>query len=343
MKRGKTFLVGIMMCATISGAAAQTDSFTQKVNEATKYYGAGDYAQAEAGYKAAWAMIEKKEDALSLLNKTMILSNLGTIYMAQKKYADAESSYKRSLDLQEMLLKEHHSMTAQTMKSYASLMRKTNRADEAEKLEGKADLLVKGPNSASFSAPVVPPALTAGDGGSASGRAATGSADTKTNKTYNRIDRIVRVTDSDKSQLQNPTTTQKPVYKTEEYTETGVTPQGFPISVKKTREVLDHYETVNLSDESNLSYVQQINDLSTRYRLSDTVKKDAVASLTRGGSLFETENGWLFQTNDDLNTRIWNTGQRISLTPRYESGASVYVITAEDGQHEFVANRIAVK
>jgi len=64
-----------------------------------------------------------------------ILHSLGAVYTMQGKDAEAESSYRRSISIQEKTLGPDHSNFATTLKNYANLLRKTNREAEASKNE----------------------------------------------------------------------------------------------------------------------------------------------------------------------------------------------------------------
>ena len=59
-------------------------------------------------------------------------------YRAQGRYADAEPLYKRSLAIWEKALGPDHPNVATVLVNYASLLRKTDRVDEAVKLEARA-------------------------------------------------------------------------------------------------------------------------------------------------------------------------------------------------------------
>lgn len=128
--------------ATFAKPAADWNAtFQNTVSKATQAYKAGNFSDAEASYKTAWHIIEKKDDLLSLLNKATLLSNLGAVFQSEKKWDDAEFVYQKSLELQDKLLAAHHKSAAGTLSAYATLLRKRGRAAEADEAEGKASVL----------------------------------------------------------------------------------------------------------------------------------------------------------------------------------------------------------
>ncbi len=66
------------------------------------------------------------------------LNNLGEVYRAQAKYAEAEPLYMRAMAIYEKTLGPEHPDVAQSLENYAALLRKTGRDDEAVKLEARA-------------------------------------------------------------------------------------------------------------------------------------------------------------------------------------------------------------
>ncbi len=66
------------------------------------------------------------------------LNSLATVYQAQGRYAEAEPLYKRSLAIWEKALGPEHPHVATALESYAALLRKTGRGDEAAKMEARA-------------------------------------------------------------------------------------------------------------------------------------------------------------------------------------------------------------
>ncbi len=66
------------------------------------------------------------------------ITSLAGIYEAEGKYAEAEPLLKRSLTIREKVLGPGAPELAQSLESYAALLRKTERGAEAEKLESRA-------------------------------------------------------------------------------------------------------------------------------------------------------------------------------------------------------------
>ncbi len=66
------------------------------------------------------------------------LNNLGEVYRAQAKHAEAEPLYMRAMAIIEKALGPEHPDVAQSLENYAALSRKTGRDDEAVKLEARA-------------------------------------------------------------------------------------------------------------------------------------------------------------------------------------------------------------
>ena len=66
------------------------------------------------------------------------LNNLAVLYRAQGKYAEAEPLYRRALAIKEKALGPEHPSVATVLANYAALLRKTNRDNEAAKLEACA-------------------------------------------------------------------------------------------------------------------------------------------------------------------------------------------------------------
>ncbi len=59
------------------------------------------------------------------------------LYDNQSKYAEAEPLYQRSLAIREKALGPEHPDVAQSLESYAALLRQTARADEAARMEAR--------------------------------------------------------------------------------------------------------------------------------------------------------------------------------------------------------------
>ena len=111
---------------------------TELNNLAEAYRLQGRYAEAEPLYKHSLAIREK---ALGPEHPRVAttLNNLAVLYQAQARYAEAEPLYKRSLGILEKTLGSGHPQLAQSLLgNYAALLRKTNRAAEAAKMEARA-------------------------------------------------------------------------------------------------------------------------------------------------------------------------------------------------------------
>ncbi len=95
------------------------------------------YAESERLLKRALIIWEKSlgtdHPAVALA-----LSNLASCYVAQEKYSVAEPLLKRALAIREAALGPEHPLVKHTVEIYASLLRKTNRIDEAATLEARA-------------------------------------------------------------------------------------------------------------------------------------------------------------------------------------------------------------
>jgi len=71
----------------------------------------------------------------------MSLNNLGLLYRAQGKYAEAEPLYRRALAIAEKTLGPGHPDLAVVLRGLAALLRATDRKTEAEQLEARATLI----------------------------------------------------------------------------------------------------------------------------------------------------------------------------------------------------------
>ena len=67
------------------------------------------------------------------------LNDLAELYRAQGKYAEAEPLYKRSLAISEKALGPEHPDVATSLENMALLYRDTNREQEAQELEQRAE------------------------------------------------------------------------------------------------------------------------------------------------------------------------------------------------------------
>lgn len=69
------------------------------------------------------------------------LRNLTSFYMARQRYEEAEEQYQHALKLLEQEFGPDHSTVGMVLESYAILLRQTNRAAEAEKVETRARMI----------------------------------------------------------------------------------------------------------------------------------------------------------------------------------------------------------
>ncbi len=69
------------------------------------------------------------------------VNNLGDLYHAQGKYAEAEPLLKRALAIVEKALGPEHPDVAASLENYAALLRETGRSDEAAKMEARAEAI----------------------------------------------------------------------------------------------------------------------------------------------------------------------------------------------------------
>ena len=69
----------------------------------------------------------------------MIVNNLGQLYFKLHRYADAESLYRRALEIRERSLGPNHPDLIETLNAYAVLLKKTKRKQEAEVIMFRAE------------------------------------------------------------------------------------------------------------------------------------------------------------------------------------------------------------
>jgi len=103
-------------------------------NLATVYREQGNYAQAESLYERALSIYEHifgVED----LKVAASLNNLAGLYQVQGKYAKAEPLYQRALSVYEQILGSKDLSVARVLESYATMLRKAKRNEEALLLE----------------------------------------------------------------------------------------------------------------------------------------------------------------------------------------------------------------
>lgn len=112
-------------------------------NLARLYYHLCEYEKAE---KFSKMCIGVYEGLMGQDNQNVATSlhNLATLYHVQRKYQDAEPVYKRSLEIKKKILGPDHPETVKLLKSYADLLRSTNRGAEADELSSAAIGLISG-------------------------------------------------------------------------------------------------------------------------------------------------------------------------------------------------------
>jgi tetratricopeptide (TPR) repeat protein len=101
------------------------------------YFEHKKYSKAEVQFRRSARIIEKLFGSDSAILGTN-LSYLAYCYEHQRNYPEAERNFKRALEIAEKTCNERRDATvSQTLKDYISLLRKTNRSDEADKIEEK--------------------------------------------------------------------------------------------------------------------------------------------------------------------------------------------------------------
>jgi tetratricopeptide (TPR) repeat protein len=73
----------------------------------------------------------------------LALKGLAEVYLAQRRYAEAEPLLMRALEIQEKALGPDHSQVATILLDYASLLRKQHRQREAATLQKRAKNIMK--------------------------------------------------------------------------------------------------------------------------------------------------------------------------------------------------------
>ena len=99
-------------------------------------YAAGAYADAEGLYRQGLAIGRDIRDQWTVM---ACLNNLGELYRAQSRYAEAEPLYKRSLSILEKALGPDHPDVATVLKDYAGFLREVGKTEEAETMEARAE------------------------------------------------------------------------------------------------------------------------------------------------------------------------------------------------------------
>ncbi len=93
--------------------------------------------RALALHQRAWAIREK---ALGPEHPAVAesLDHLASVYMAQRKYAEAEPALRRALAIRETALGRQHRLVAESLEHLAAMLRATNRAADAAQSEAQA-------------------------------------------------------------------------------------------------------------------------------------------------------------------------------------------------------------
>lgn len=100
----------------------------------------GRYAEVEPLLKRMLEIAERAldKDDKDHFNVAVGLCDLAGIYQSQGRYEEAEPLYKRAVEVAEKAVGKDHPAVATVAEKYASLLRKTNRGNEAAKLEARA-------------------------------------------------------------------------------------------------------------------------------------------------------------------------------------------------------------
>ena len=120
-------------------ASGQGTPWASYTDGGIKAFQQGKHAEAEKFFQAAVKEAEQFGPQDSRLPQS--LNNLAALYYKQGQYARAEPVYKRSLGTREKALGPEHPDVAQSLQSYAALLRKTNRATEASGMEARAQAI----------------------------------------------------------------------------------------------------------------------------------------------------------------------------------------------------------
>jgi hypothetical protein len=218
------------------------------------------------------------------------------------------------------------------------LLRKTGRAADADAYENQADFLMVG--NISGRNPITDVVTDSKTFSASVPSAANVAAPVETAKPTTRVLNVIVMSASDKSILDNPLTMQKPVYRNEPYYAGGVVDNN-GVVVRKTRQVLDHYETVPVSEgASSLSYVNSVAGLQSSYGLSSSTVKAMCDAINSGGSALELGNNWLMLTDESLDSMYWHGGTDVDIAKTPEGN---YILTTKDGLGHCTAKRVAIK
>jgi tetratricopeptide (TPR) repeat protein len=131
-------LLALSICISASTAAPKLPPqppnhlalLSKHTSEGQSAYLSKQYDAAEKSYLEAAKVAEKYSPAALVV----VLSNLGSVYREEKKYVEAEETFKRAVTVaQRAGIKDQSTSTL--MKQYANLLRRMNRPSEADHVE----------------------------------------------------------------------------------------------------------------------------------------------------------------------------------------------------------------
>jgi len=116
----------------LTGAGVDTSEWSKNIKAGRLHLTEGKYEEAEQELTAA--VIEAEKGGVEDRRLAATLYNLGHVYARQKKFAEAESTYKRSLSICEKIAGDSDIEVLKTKSSLAKLYSEQKRFDEAEPL-----------------------------------------------------------------------------------------------------------------------------------------------------------------------------------------------------------------
>lgn len=132
-----------LLCLALLFSFSATDAALADKSQWDKYMDAaavtfkeGHLSEAEKSLSLAVQEAEKSGPENSRL--ALSLNNLASVYFLQQKYTQAEPLFKRALAINEKILGPNAPNVASCLENYAELLDKTNRQDEAAKLQARA-------------------------------------------------------------------------------------------------------------------------------------------------------------------------------------------------------------
>jgi predicted peroxiredoxin len=294
-------------------AAVTTQDCKTVANMATNAYRQNNFQQAEELFKQAIALADKLPGGNATLAKAALETNLGATYVAQNKLSDAEAAYQRALKLKETSVGKNSPLFADTLEHYASLMRRQKRTQEAEDAEVQAELIRLNKTTANFT--VQAPAAANAEHPEASSPLRSEVANFHSNAQAVSATRVVALSDMDKSRLSNPTTLESLSWRGTEAT--GARVQG------------DH----------PFDYERELRPLEDKYRLTAEETERVVRTVLEGGALFETSNGCLMLTANQVNPTTFGHTEMLHMAEQPGAARSVYIVS--DGDTRLNATLIA--